>query len=307
MKLTIFTPTYNRAYILPELYNSLINQTNKNFEWLIIDDCSSDNTCDLINKWINEQKINIVFFKQEHGGKHRAINKALDIAKGEYIFIVDSDDIVTKDAVEKILQWINEIENDNRDYKFCGVAGLKVLKNGSVAGGDTNFQNLYVDATNFERKKYGLLGDKAEVYKTDIMRKFKFPEFDNEYFVTEDYCYLQIASKGYKIRWYNDPIYICDYLDDGLSKTGANEISGHIKNFKGYSSYIEKCIKLKPFSNKMEHFYDYIKTCKKMNISFLNRNRFINISFILYIFLYLFLPIYFLIKIFKKIGRRLSK
>lgn len=283
MLLTIFTPTYNRAYILPKLYKSLCSQKSDmyEFEWLIIDDDSTDDTKELVEKWINKNnKFTIRYFRQEHGGKHRALNKAFDLAEGEFIFIVDSDDELTDNTVELLNKWLLDIR-DKSD--FAGVAGLRVSKEGNVWGGSVAFTSSYVDATDFERRKYNLLGDKAEVYRTSILRKFKFPEISNEYFVTEDYCWMQIASAGYKLRWYNQPIYICEYLEDGLTKIGANSIEGHAKNYKGYCLYIKKCIDLKPFSEKMIHLKEYNKTAKALKISFLNRRTDIQLSLIQYL------------------------
>ena len=234
--LTIFTPTYNRGYLLHDLYRSLVEQTNKEFEWLIIDDESTDNTEELVKTWIAEEsRFSIKYLRQGHGGKHRAINKAVDIAQGDFFFIVDSDDKLVPNAVELVYGWIDSIGNDNT---FAGVAGLKVSKNGEVWGGKTKISGEYVDATDFERRKYKLKNDKAEIYKTDILRNNKFPEFDDEYFVTEDVCWLNISYQGYKIRWFNAPIYICEYLSDGLTNGGANDIAGHKKNYKGYCFYI---------------------------------------------------------------------
>ena len=106
MKITVFTPTYNRAYIIENLYRSLQRQTVKDFEWLVIDDGSTDNTQELFDKWISEENaFPIRYYKQRNGGKCRAINRALDLAQGELFFTVDSDDYLTKDALEKVMRW----------------------------------------------------------------------------------------------------------------------------------------------------------------------------------------------------------
>lgn len=92
----------------------------------------------------------------------------------------------------------------------------------------------------FEREKYNLTGDKAEVYKTEILKKHSFPEFDGEFFMIEDICWIQIVAKGYKIRWYDKPIYACEYLDDGLTKTEANDLKGHKKIIKNIVIIFQK-------------------------------------------------------------------
>ena len=98
--ITIFTPTYNRGYIIEKLYLSLCNQTSNEFEWLVFDDGSTDNHLDLIERFIADNKINIRYIYKENGGKHTAINLGVKNANGELFFIVDSDDYLTPDAVE---------------------------------------------------------------------------------------------------------------------------------------------------------------------------------------------------------------
>ena len=109
IKLTIFTPTYNRKNELRDVYKSLLEQTNKEFNWLIIDDGSTDNTEDLVNEWIKNNKINIAYYKKENGGKHTAYNYALDKCDTDYMFVaLDSDNTMTKKAVEQINNILNE-------------------------------------------------------------------------------------------------------------------------------------------------------------------------------------------------------
>ena len=77
MIFTVFTPTFNRAYTLPRVYESLKSQTFKNFEWLIVDDGSSDGTADLVKMWQNEGALTIRYFYQINRGKHIAINRGV--------------------------------------------------------------------------------------------------------------------------------------------------------------------------------------------------------------------------------------
>lgn len=215
IKITVFTPTYNRAYILPNLYDSLQNQTYKDFEWIVIDDGSTDKTEELFNKWISEKNdFKITYKKVENGGKHRAINKGVSMAKGELFFIVDSDDYLVDNALEKIIAWEHTIKGKNN---FAGVAGNKGYSIDEIVG--QTFSGDFIDATSLQRNQKNILGDKAEVFYTEILKKYKFPEFDGEKFVTEKIVWNQIAYDGYKIRWFNDIIYICDYLEDGLTNS----------------------------------------------------------------------------------------
>lgn len=216
---TIFTPIYNRAYIVEQLYQSLLNQTNYNFEWLIIDDGSDDQIGELVNGWKNKRNapFTIRFYRQENGGKHRAINKGVQLAEGDAFFIVDSDDYLTEDAVELIYKWWEDVKEDE---SYAGISGLRGYKNEQVIG-DMPLFKTYIDASNMDRKQYGLLGDKAEIYKTSVLRKYPFPEIAGENFLTESVVWDRIAYDGLKIRWYNRIIYICEYREDGLTNQGG--------------------------------------------------------------------------------------
>ncbi len=225
--ITIMTPTYNRAYILPSAYNSLKNQTCFDFEWIIVDDGSTDNTEELVGKWLlEENKFTIIYQKQINGGKHRAVNRGVSLANYDYFMILDSDDFLTSNAVEKIHEWIAGVAGLKG---IAGVAGLRGNREQAIGG---NIKKPYIDATNLERKKYGLDGDKAEIYKTEIMRQFPFPEFEGENFLRESAVWDRIAKEGLKLRWHNEIIYICDYIEDGLTKnTNAHT---YVKNFQGF-------------------------------------------------------------------------
>ena len=146
--ITVFTPTYNRAYILGKLYESLKNQTSENFEWIIVDDASTDNTEELVASFEEVGK-GISYINQAHGGKHRAINRAVKLAKGDYFFIVDSDDHLTYDAIELVTAWTAAVDRDD----IAGVSGLKVSTSGKIWGGELNFDSDdYIEAGNLERK-----------------------------------------------------------------------------------------------------------------------------------------------------------
>ncbi len=252
--ITVFTPVYNRAYIISNLYQSLRRQTCKDFEWIVIDDGSQDNIIEMVNKWIerDNNEFAIHFYSVGNGGKHRAINKAVKIAQGDAFFIVDSDDYITDDAIEWIEDKWSSIQDDEG---FAGIAGLKILKEGKLTGSGQLTFTEYVDATNLERAKYNLDGDKAEIYKTELLQKYPFPEYDNEKFVTEAVVWNKIAYDGYKIRWFNKIIYICDYLDDGLSKNIQTVIGN---SPRGWAEYLAGC-------NIYEHWNrdKFIEVCKR--------------------------------------------
>lgn len=254
MKITVFTPTYNRGYIIENLYKSLQRQIFTDFEWLVVDDGSKDNTEELFDVWKKEDNnFNIRYYKKENGGKHRAINYALKIIKSPYVFIVDSDDILTNDAILTINSWIDTIDDEN----IAAVSGLKGYNLNQPIGDISFFSgNNYIDVSNLERDKLNMNFDMAEVYKTSILKKYPFPEYDGENFITEGIVWDRIAHDGYQIRWFNKIIYICDYLDDGLTKSGRKIF---IDNPKGYAQYVNQNIDYKNMNLKQRilSYYDY--------------------------------------------------
>ena len=217
--ITIFTPTYNRCYLIDNLYQSLLAQTEKNFEWLVVDDGSTDDTetyfSDLRSK---SQPFPIRYIKQENGGKHRAINRGVQNATGILFFIVDSDDTLLPYAIEKINLWTATLDDS---HKWAGVSGLKGYSEYKNVGQRTTA--TYIDAKNTERRKNHLEGDKAEVYFTDILKKYPFPEIPGENFISEEIVWNAIARNGYYLRWFNEIIYICSYLDGGLTKDNSKD------------------------------------------------------------------------------------
>lgn len=234
MILTILTPTYNRGNTLEQLYSSLCRQKEKDFEWLIIDDGSTDCTKELCEKWSQEADFEVRYFWQENGGKHRALNRGISLARAAFIYILDSDDYLTERAVEKIKRWIGDIKED----ALCaGVSGTRIDKSGKIIGQYPSGKS-YVDATDIMRRQAGLEGDKAEIYRTDILKKYPFPEFEGENFLSECAVWNRIGMDGYYLRWYSDALCVCEYRNDGLTRSQNKEV----KNYQGYTYVIKQQI-----------------------------------------------------------------
>ncbi|SMC83654.1 glycosyltransferase family 2 protein [Papillibacter cinnamivorans] len=265
MMLTVFTPTHQRAYCLPRLYESLKRQTVKNFEWLVIDNGSTDGTPELFETWLSEKPgFEIRYLWQEDGGKHRAINRAVHLAKYPYFFNVDSDDFLTDDAVELVLGWAESIDEME---EFCGVSGLRAAPSGEIHGGiPKTGQDGYTDATNLERPRFDLGGDKAEVYRTQVMKRYPFPEYPGETYVIEDTAWDAMAGDGYKIRWFNRVTYICEYLEDGLTRTGMTGHAGNIKNYRSFANFVRQALRLGR-DNKRELFLEYMSVARELGKS----------------------------------------
>lgn len=254
-KITVFTPTYNREYIIEELFKSLKRQTYKDFEWLIVDDGSTDGTEQKIREWMGKEEFPVRYLKKENGGKHTAVNRGIETAQGELFFIVDSDDYLTEEALERVAYWEETIRG--RDG-FAGVSGLRIHKDGSIIGGNGGMSAgmSYIDVLNSERKRLGLSGDKAEVYYTDVLKRhYPIPVFQNENDVEIGVLWNRISHAGLKIRWFNEGIYVCEYLADGLSH---NSFSNHLKNFQGFICWKKELIDMQ------ESFFGVIKEASEV-------------------------------------------
>lgn len=258
MKVTVFTPTYNRAYIIEQLYRSLQRQSWKEFEWLVIDDGSQDNTAELFERWKQEENsFPIRYYYQENGGKCRAINCGLDLAEGELFFTVDSDDYLTEDAIEKICAWE---ENLPRDKMFCGLAGN--LGTGKDTTPNRELPRPYFDGTALDR--YGRVdGERAMVFYTEIHRKYKYPVFSGEKFMTEAVAWNRMAADGYQMRFFNDIIWIYEYKEDGLTKVGSKLF---LKNPYGYGLWLTEKAKFQKASLKDRLRLCYTFTCDMLTV-----------------------------------------
>lgn len=223
--ITVFTPAYNRAYTLHLCYESMLRQTNKDFEWLIIDDGSSDETKELVESWIEKDNgFKIRYIYKENGGMHTAHNVAYENIYTELNMCIDSDDYLTDDAIEKILDFWSK----NKDEKFGGIIALDMFQNGTIIGKELPNQKSIAYNDYYE---YGGKGDKKVIYRTEVIKKYPpYPEYKGEKFVGLSYKYL-LADQEYPLLILNEPICVVEYLEDGSTK---NILKQFKNNPKGY-------------------------------------------------------------------------
>ena len=256
--ITVFTPTYNRKNMLSKLYDSLKKQTDKDFEWFIVDDGSKDGTEKLIQEYKKENRINIRYFYQENGGKQRAVNRGVKEAEGEYFFIVDSDDYLSEDAVEMIKKYGASLPKD-----FGGMVFKKINLKDENYKSIENYKNIKFSQEILDTNpidiiyKYHQYGDKGEIFKTEILKKYPFPEIEGEKFVPEGYIWNRIG-KSYNLRYIDYGIYFFEYLEDGYTKNFKRDLK---KNPKGFGLYYRDMLSYNiPFSAKIKFFLRYIQT-----------------------------------------------
>lgn len=283
-KVTIFTPTYNRAHTLERLYHSLQKQSFIDFEWLVIDDGSTDGTKLLFEKWVKEDNVFPIHYHfKKNGGKHTAINYGLDKANGELFFTADSDDYLTEDALQKVTTWANSLP---KNEKFCAVVGNWGYSANETP--NTIFDGEYRDANFFERyneaSNQPIDGERAFIFFTEIHRKYKYPEFENENFMTEAVAWNRMAKDGYKMRVYNDIIYVYKYLPGGLSLSGFPIF---FNNPKGYGLWLKEKAEFLKYSNvkKIKMYYGYFFT-QKNKLTINQIAKYIGTSYINMVILY---------------------
>ena len=253
--LTVFTPTYNRAYILNQCYESLVRQSCKDFIWLIIDDGSTDNTKELVEEWMkNDNGFEIRYHYKKNGGMHTGHNVAYELIDTELNVCIDSDDFMPDNAVELIVNFWDKYGCD----KYSGIVSLDNDNKGHIIG--TSLPNKKSTKL-YEFYDMGGKGDKNLIYRTDIIRKYPpYPEFEGEKFVPLSYKYLLI-DQDYDLLILNEPTCTVEYMEDGSSK---NMFRQYYKNPRGFS-----------FMRKVHMVYD-----KKLINKFKNCIHYVSSSFI---------------------------
>ena len=213
MMITVLTPTFNRGGGLQSLWDSLQKQTVKDFEWLVVDDGSTDGTKNLITKLQEKSDFPIRYIYKSNGGKHTALNVGIQTIRSELTFIVDSDDCVTDDAVESILKIHKKYRSQNN---ICGYAFLRAFPDGKVNGKKFDVDEKIGSYIDVRVNGDDTGADKAEVFKTHCLKEFPFPEYPNEKFLGEDLVWVRMARK-YEMVHINKAIYVGNYLEDGLT------------------------------------------------------------------------------------------
>jgi glycosyltransferase involved in cell wall biosynthesis len=226
--LTIFTPTYNRAYTLHKLYESLKRQSKNEFIWLIIDDGSSDHTEILVKGWIDEKIISIRYYRQENLGMHGAHNTAYKLINTELNVCIDSDDYMPDDAVEKIVSFWKE----NGSEDIGGIIGLDCNNSGKIIGTElptdiktSTLFNLY--------NKYGVKGDKKLVYRTALTKKYPYPVYQHEKLVPLSYKYFMLDQEC-EMLLMNETLCCVEYLPDGSSMNILKQYKNSPNGFRFY-------------------------------------------------------------------------
>lgn len=253
---TVLTPTYNRAHLLGRAYESLKEQTFRDFEWIVVDDGSEDNTGQLVRGWEREADFVIRYVWQPNSGTHVAINQGVKLAQGRYIIVLDSDDWLAPNSLEKVLYNWESIPEAERD-RFVGVVGLYAYPTGEVVGTPFPFSVLDSNAVEI-RTRYRVQGDKFGMNRTDVLRQFPFPEGLGKY-VTPSLVWNRIARK-YKTRFVNEVFAFKEYQPGGLS---ARSVEIRISSNKAARLYYKEFAEIGelhvPFIDRLKACANYVR------------------------------------------------
>lgn len=268
MLLTVFTPTYNRETLLKRAYESLLAQTCQDFCWLIVDDGSTDNTRELVLSWIQDGHLQIQYEYCENGGKMRAHNKGAVFCHTELFLCLDSDDCLTKTAVEEIYDCWQHAEAEQK--VSCGAQNRKPLAGIVAHKGRSETELLTGVEFPFEGNTtlYGLYlkgfqGETTLIFCTEVLKKFPFPEIEGEKYVPEDYIYDKI-DKEYELKILPRIITVCEIVSDGYTDSVSRLKRD---NKQAWFLYYEQRARITPFSiRKLKYLGFYIiyaKRCRK--------------------------------------------
>lgn len=253
---TVFTPTYNRRKCISKCYESLKAQTSYNFKWLIIDDGSTDNTEELVNRWkAEENNFEIIYAYKENGGLHSGYNKGIELTDTELFVCIDSDDWMPLDAIEKI----EKIWKNISDKGYVGIMGIDCYESGICVG--DKFPDEVCEMYLYEKMtKYNISGDKKMVHRTDLLKKVApMPTFLGEKNFNPSYLMYQLDQFG-KLFVTNDCFCIVEYQPDGMSSNIYKQYRNSPRSFaetrKLYLSFPNTSV-----SFKIRQSIHYVSSC----------------------------------------------
>lgn len=247
---TVFTATYNRAHTLRRVYESLLTQTMQDFEWLIVDDGSTDDTEAHVQEMMRDRRLAIRYVKKSNGGVHTAHNVAIREANGKHFLRLDSDDACVPHALETLREKWLEIPESLRD-QYSGVSCLCMQPSGKTVGGIYPANQWESDYAVLE----SLRGEKWGFHRLDLLREHPFPEFAVEAFCPEGLVWARLHDK-YKTRCFNIPLRI--YFDSNDSIT-SNMTRTRYRSPKGVARYYnEQMLRLRTF-RAFRHAVNYVR------------------------------------------------
>ncbi len=259
---TVCTPTFNRASLLQRAYDSLARQTFQDFEWIVVDDGSTDNTREMVENLARQQRLRVRYFWKSNGGKHTALNLAVREARGALFTVVDSDDWFEPRALERMKGHWDQIPLEER-VRFKGVCGLFAYESGQVVGDKFPSDVMVADDLDL-LLCYQVGGDKIGFTRIEVMREFPFPENVNGP-VEQSFIYLPESivwhrmGRKYPTRFVNDVFAIKEYQEEGISNRTRIIQAENAKAYLLGIYEILTCGRKLPFSYAVRQYSNYIR------------------------------------------------
>lgn len=256
VKLTIFTPSYNRVHTLPRLYESLKRQSSNNFCWMVIDDGSTDETEQAVNNWIEqENNFDIIYIKKENGGLHTGYNCAIEHCDTELMMCIDSDDFAPDYLVERVINFWEENGSD----EYAGIVGFDCYFDGKIIG-DKLPEQKSVNLIDLLLGKYNLVnGDRANVVRTDLYKSVApMKSFEGEKNFNPHMMHILI-SKKYDFLVLNENLKFVEYQPDGMTNSIFKQYLNSPNSFRELR-LLNLSFKQAPFKFKVKNVIHYVSS-----------------------------------------------
>lgn len=262
MKITVFTPTYNRGHILERAYKSLLNQTCKNFEWVVVDDGSTDNTRVLIDNWKKEADFTIVYIYQENKGRFAAFNNGKQYFNGELMAPLDSDDIFKDNCVQRLVETWESLGKKKKTTS--GILAYMETPSGEILGTEfpksIEYAELYLLPD-----KYKVKGDKLQVVRSDLIKRFEYKVYEGEKFGGDNILYFKI-NEIFPEYLLKEKLAIREYLPDSITN---NLLKYHLQSKRGMRDHYYDCL--------VHEHYNYLRIIKHV-IGYIAYSKLINVN-----------------------------
>jgi len=209
---SIVTPTFNRAKYLPRVYNCLCQQGDIDFEWIIVDDGSTDDTKEVVSSF--EKKFEIKYAYKENAGKPAAMNYGAHIANSQILVSLDDDDMLLPNVLEAVWKYF-DTKTGKFLYDCICISGLSQYENGDIVGKKFPHDSFVSDYIRYIKNE-NILGDKCEFFLTEVYKKYPFPIIKNEKQIAESIMYIRI-SRTHQTLYVNHVFLEKQFLESGLS------------------------------------------------------------------------------------------
>lgn len=254
-RVTIFTPTFNRAHVLKRCYLSILEQNRDDIEWLIIDDGSTDDTANTVKKFQDENKLKINYIYQDNSGKQAAWNRAVENAKGEYFIGVDSDDALVADSINKLLLLSNVLE----DKEIIGIRAISVSSE-TLKPNNCYLSNVDKKASWFDEFRSGSRGERIDFFKTELLKKFLYPVVTGINFIPEIWFYSTVAKK-YCFYYSSIPVRIF-FDNEATNRLSKSSIKRHaVGHYISRKALLENT----PLKIWLSRPLDFVKSVLRIN------------------------------------------